>query len=78
MFSHITYSLYLKFIAIEHQASKFSMSLGVGKLRDPKLTPALLGFLREGLRYSFSNNDPDGEMELVLGSRLSFLCILSK
>ena len=55
-------------------ASKFSSSLGVTKLSDEEnLSPALVGFLKEGIRFSFSNSD-----EFQLGSRLSFLSILIK
>jgi len=49
-----------------------------GKLSDDRLRPALNGFIREGVRFSFSNLDGNGEDTLVLGSRLSFLAILSK
>ena len=54
------------FQALINQARRFSMSLGVNKLSDKKLSPALLGFIREGIRFSFSASD-----ELVIGSRLS-------
>mmetsp|Transcript_24504 Transcript_24504/g.36303 ORF Transcript_24504/g.36303 Transcript_24504/m.36303 type:complete len:1119 (+) Transcript_24504:1970-5326(+) len=67
-----------QFESLEHQASRFSQSLGVTRLSDAKLAPALVGFLREGLRYAFSNDDGDTEDELILGSRLSFLSVLSK
>jgi hypothetical protein len=55
-----------------------SASLGVGKLSDKNLVPALLGFVREGVRFSFSTKEPGDEEDLPLGSRLSFLLILSK
>jgi cohesin complex subunit SA-1/2 len=55
-----------------------SASLGVGKLSDKNLVPALLGFVREGVRFSFSINEPGDEEDLPLGSRLTFLLILSK
>jgi len=58
---------------LANQAHRFSMSLGVNKLSDKKLSPALLGFIREGVRFSFSASD-----DLVIGSRLSFLSVLSK
>lgn len=55
-------------------AAKFSSSLGVSKLSDEEhLSPALAGFVKEGIRFSFSNSD-----EFQLGSRLSFLSILIK
>lgn len=67
------------FEQLEHRGAQFSKKLGVfGKLSDPKLRPALNGFIREGVRFSFSNLDSNGEDTLVLGSRLSFLSILSK
>jgi len=49
-----------------------------GRLSNKKLGPALNGFVREGVRFSFSNLDSNGEDSLVLGSRLSFLLLLSK
>lgn len=55
------------------QSQKFSSSLGVRKLSDKKLSPGLLGFMREGIRYSFSGAD-----DLLLGCRLSFLSIMAK
>ena len=67
------------FAKLEHRASQFSQTLGVfGKLGSPTLGPALRGFVREGIRFSFSNLDEKGEDTLVLGSRLSFLLLLSK
>ena len=67
------------FAKLEHRASQFSQTLGVfGKLGSKQLGPALHGFLREGIRFSFSNLDENGEDTLVLGSRLSFLIILAK
>jgi hypothetical protein len=50
-------------------------SLGVGKLSDPKLSPSLLGFIHAGVKFAFSNDAGD---DLLLGSRLSFMSILSK
>merc|ERR1712194_692387 len=68
-----------QFQALEHQAARLSQSLGVGRLSDPKLSPALLGFIREGIRFSFSNRDMGSDdQDLVLGCRLSFLYILAK
>lgn len=64
---------------LEHRASQFSQTLGVfGRFSSAKLGPALHGFIREGIRFSFSNLDDNGEDTLVLGSRLSFLLLLSK
>ena len=59
---------------LEQLASRLSQSLGVGKL-DQKLTPALIGFVKEGIRFAFSTDDDDG---LVLGSRLNFLFLVGK
>jgi len=68
-----------QFAKLEHRASQFSQTLGVfGRLSNKKLGPALNGFIREGVRFSFSNLDNNGEDTLVLGSRLSFLLLLSK
>ncbi len=68
----------LSFAKLEYRSSQFSKSLGMfGKL-GPTLGPALHGFIREGIRFSFSNLDANGDDSLVLGSRLSFLLILSK
>jgi len=67
-----------KFELIEHQAKRLSASLGVGKLSDKSLKPALLGFVREGVRFAFSTDDPSGEENLFLGARLPFLNLLSK
>lgn len=67
-----------QFQALEHQASCFSTSLGRRKLSDKKIVPALLGFVCEGIRFAFSHNEDDEEDEVVLGSRLSFLSLLSK
>ena len=47
-----------QFASLEQRASQFSQSLGVfGNLTDSKLGPALHGFVREGIRFSFSNID---------------------
>lgn len=58
-------------------ASQLSKSLGVGKLSDKRLAQALLNFMLEGIRFSFEG-DANGEDDLVLGSRLPFLSMLSK
>jgi hypothetical protein len=42
------------------------------------LSPGILGFIREGVRYAFSNTDDDGDEVYVAGSRLSFLLLLTK
>jgi len=62
---------------LEFQASRFSASLGVGKLSDPNLESAIVGFIKEGIRFAFSRTD-SGDDELLLGGRLSFLSIISK
>ena len=67
-----------QFQAHSHQASCFSTSLRRRKLSDNKLVPALLGFVCEGIRFAFSHNEDDEEDEVVLGSWLIFLSLLSK
>ncbi|KAL9183151.1 hypothetical protein ACHAXT_004938 [Thalassiosira profunda] len=67
------------FVRLEQRASQFSGTLGAfGRLSDKKIGPALHGFVKEGIRFGFSNIDENGEETLVLGSRLSFLSLLSK
>ena len=68
------------FASMEQVASKLSSTLGVaGRLANENLKKSMLGFVREGIRYSFdgagSNKLDD---DLVVGSRLAFLLILSK
>jgi len=60
---------------IRSQASKLSSSLGVTKLSNAKMQPAMVGFVKEGLRYAFScGKDKDGnEDQEQFGDRLSFL-----
>mmetsp|Transcript_15128 Transcript_15128/g.28158 ORF Transcript_15128/g.28158 Transcript_15128/m.28158 type:complete len:1016 (+) Transcript_15128:333-3380(+) len=64
-----------KYNAIRTQASKLSSSLGVTKLSNPKMSPAMVGFVREGLRYAFScpKNDAGEDDQEQFGDRLSFL-----
>ena len=66
-----------KFETAEHLASRLSMTLGVGKISDTRLSQALLNFMQEGIRYAF-DGDANQSDDLVLGSRLPFLQILSK
>jgi len=42
------------------------------------MVAGLLGFMREGVRFAFSTDDPGSEEDLPLGARLSFLSIMSK
>jgi cohesin complex subunit SA-1/2 len=59
---------------ILQQANLLSESLGFKtkkRLTDNALATALVGFVKEGIRFSFSNSE-----EFMLGSRLSFLSIL--
>lgn len=68
------------FASMEQVASKLSSTLGVaGRLANDGLKKSILGFVREGIRYSFdgSENNKDDD-DLVVGSRLAFLLILSK
>jgi hypothetical protein len=66
------------FSDIEHLAQKLSSSLGVGKLTEVKLKRSMLGFMTEGVRYSFDGSTTQEEDDLLLGSRLPFLLILQK
>ena len=69
------------FASIEQKASKLSSTLGVaGRLANDSLKKSIFGFVREGIRYSFdgSENNKQDEDDLVIGSRLAFLLILSK
>jgi hypothetical protein len=68
----------LQFQALQTQAQRLSASLGVGKLSDPILANALLGFVREGIRFAFSRDVPGSDEVLFLGARLPFLRILAK
>lgn len=59
---------------IVEQANLFSETLGLKskrRLTDSTLATALVGFVKEGIRFSFSNSE-----EFMLGSRLSFLSVL--
>lgn len=67
-----------KFEMLEHQAARLSASLGVGKLSNKIGSRVLFGFVREGVRFAFSTDDPGFEEDLPVGSRLAFLRILSK
>ncbi len=44
----------LMYNGLRTQAFKLSGSLGVGKLSNPKMMPAMVGFVKEGIRYAFS------------------------
>jgi len=59
-------------------AQRLSSSLGVGKLKNQTERNTLLGFMREGVRFAFSTEDPGQDSDLPLGARLLFLCILAK
>jgi cohesin complex subunit SA-1/2 len=67
-----------KFDALVTLASKFSSALGVGKIRDKVLNAALLGFVREGVRFAFSTQMNGSDEPLPLGCRLVFLGIVTK
>lgn len=63
-----------QFDLIVQQAQRFSQSLGVRKISNEQLVgPILLGFVREGIRFSFSESE-----DFMLGTRLSFLSIMIK
>lgn len=55
------------------QADRLSKSLGVGKLSDPKLSPAILAFVKEGIRFAFSKDDDD-----AVGKHLFFLILIGR
>ena len=64
------------FTKIVEQANLFSASLGAKNkkhLSDEALATAFAGFMKEGIRFSFSDSE-----EFMLGSRLSFLSIFVK
>ena len=64
------------FAKIVEQANLFSASLGAKNkkyLTDEALSTAFAGFMKEGIRFSFSDSE-----EFMLGSRLSFLSIFIK
>lgn len=67
-----------KFEAIENRAMRLSSSLGVGTIRNNVLASALVGFIREGIRYAFSTAPEGTDEEVSLGDRLTFLLPLSK
>jgi hypothetical protein len=69
------------FASMEQVSSKLSSTLGVaGRLANDSLKKSILGFFREGIRYSFdgAENNHQDEDDLMVGSRLAFLLILSK
>ena len=55
------------------RADRLSKTLGVGKLSDPKLIPAVLEFVKEGVRFAFSEDE-----QLSLGSRIYFLAMIGR
>ena len=66
------------FADMEQVASKLSSTLGVaGRLANDSLKKSIFGFVREGIRYSFDGAENNDEDDLVVGSRLAFLLILS-
>ncbi|EJK58196.1 hypothetical protein THAOC_21703 [Thalassiosira oceanica] len=69
-----------QFGLLEQRASVFSQALGAfGKLSNKSvLGPALSGFMREGMRYAFSNHAEEEDEDSCLGDRLSFLLLLGK
>ena len=67
-----------QFEFIQNQATKLAASLGVAKIRDELLARALLGFVREGIRFAFSTEEEGSDEDLPLGCRLPFLRILNK
>jgi len=67
------------FSSMEQVATKLSSTLGVaGRLSNEVLKKSICGFMREGIRFAFDGPNPDGDDELVVGSRLAFLSMLQK
>ena len=69
------------FVSMEQVSSKLSSTLGVaGRLANDSLKKSIFGFMREGIRYSFDGAEKkqQDDDELVVGSRLAFLLVLSK
>ena len=62
---------------LEQEAARLSGSLGVGKLPN-NLKTILLGFVKEGIRYSFSQDVAGADETLFLGARLPFLRLMAK
>lgn len=60
------------FSEMENLAGKLSPTLGVVKLKDD-MKRAFLSFMKEGIRFSFEEDDV-----YSLGVRLSFLSLLTK
>lgn len=65
-----------KFQALEDLAGRLSASLGVGRL-SADLASALMGFVQEGIRFSFTA-ERFGDEEEIAGARLPFLRIMGK
>merc|ERR1719215_34796 len=73
---------------MEQQAARYSATLGVGVIKDARVKNAIVGFMREGMRFAFSldqhrhksqdKDNEDGYDDLLLGGRLSFLRVLGK
>lgn len=74
----LSHPVFIQFEFIQSQASKLASSLGVAKIRDERLARALLGFVREGIRFAFSTEEDGSDEDLPLGCRLPFLRILTK
>ena len=68
------------FASMEQVASKLSSTLGfAGRLGNESLKKSIFGFMREGIRYSFDGTETgQQDDDLVVGSRLAFLSILTK
>ena len=62
-----------QFQTLVKQAHRFSLSQGIKKSDDKNISQAMNAFMLEGIKYSFSASD-----DLMLGSRLPFLNVLSK
>jgi hypothetical protein len=67
-----------RFDGLIQSGAKFSVSFGLGKMRDKVLNRALFGFVREGIRFAFSTDVPGSDEPLPVGARLAFLTIMQK
>ena len=68
------------FLSMEQVASRLSSTLGVaGRISNAGLRKSIFGFMREGIRYAFEGIEGNQQDDnLMIGSRLAFLSILSK
>lgn len=68
----------LQFAILDNMTRKLVQTINTGKIKDVGFKNGVLGFIREGMRFAFSRDDPESDEELVLGARLLFLRLLAK